>query len=196
MRLAELHKLIPPCCIPDGRVGDWYIETREITPEASAELAALHVSHGHEQYVAYSPPGRHKFLGYPRYDAVMNDTLAELELHETFVRAATGKVLITGLGMGLLPAALLRKPDVTRIEIVELEPDVIALVRPHLQDERIAVHQGDAYTFEPATQFDFAWHDLLYWNSTMSAAIRRLREHYRSHALAQFAWGEGTAWWR
>ena len=167
MRLEELHKLIPPCTIPDSQAGDWYIETR----------------------------GVHKYLGYPRYDNVMNDTPEEIALHETFVRAAYGRILITGLGLGLLPAALLRKPDVTRIEVVEIEQDVIALTRPYLQDERIVVHHGDAYMFEPQGQFDFAWHDLLYWDEPMSVAVRRLREHYRNHALAQFAWAEGEPWW-
>jgi hypothetical protein len=168
-RLAELHKLIPPCRVPDGRSGDWYIETR----------------------------GAHKHLGYPRYNDVMNDTIEELALHETFVRAASGKILITGLGLGLLPTALLLKPDVTRIDVVEIEPDVIALVGPHLQDDRLHIHQGDAYTWLPpaGTQFDFAWHDLIYWDEPMSVAIRRLREHYRPYALAQLAWAEGQPWW-
>lgn len=196
--LRELHKIIPPCLISDSQHGEWSIRTVEITPERSAELFDLQAAHGQDQYIAFTPPGSYKFLGYPRYDEVMNDTYAELALHERFVRAGTGRVLITGLGMGLLPSALLLKPEVTRIDIVELESDVIGLVRPHLNDERVHIHHADAFKFEPApgTIWDWAWHDLLYWDLTVAPSVAILKQRYAPFAKQQDAWGEGEPWFK
>lgn len=196
--LRELHEIVPPCRIPDGRCGDWYIETRAYTQEQSDDLLAR-AQDGNCGYIAWSPPGvDHKWLGYPRLAEAMSDTCSELSYNAPFVRTATGRVLITGLGLGILPAALLRKPEVTRIDVVELEADVIGLVKPHLQDERIVVHHADAFLWDPPlfSRWDFAWHSILYWDGLMSDLTRRLREKYRHHALAQLSWGEGSPWWR
>jgi hypothetical protein len=194
--LAELHKIIPPCRIPDSRFGDWSIRTVEISPHESAELFELQATLGADQYIAFTPPGQYKFLGYPRFDAVMNDTYAELALHERFVKAVTGKVLITGLGLGLLPTALLMKPGVTRIDIVELEADVIGLVRPHLNDERVFIHHADAFEFDPSGTWDWAWHDLLYWDLTVAQSVMLLKDRYAPFAKQQDAWGEGEPWFK
>lgn len=198
--IVDLLAVVPASTIPDGRCGGWYVETRKYTQEQSDELLAR-AQNGNCGYIAWSPPNMlHKWLGGPLLAEAMSDTCAELSYNAAFVRMATGRVLITGLGLGLLPAALLRKPEVTRIDIVELEADVIGLVKPHLQDERIVIHHADAFTwqlpFPHYMQWDFAWHSILYWGGLMSELTRQLRVKYREHTLAQLSWGEGTPWWR
>lgn len=196
--IGDLHKIVPASTIPDGRCGDWCIETRSYTREQSEDLLAR-AQDGDCGYIAWSPPGvDHKWLGRPGISEAMNDTCAELSYNAPFAQMAAGRVLITGLGLGLLPAALLRKQEITRIDIVELESEIIDLVRPHLQDERIAVHHADAFSWEPPPdlRWDFAWHSILYWDGLMSELTRRLRERYHHHALAQLSWGEGSPWWR
>jgi hypothetical protein len=106
----------------------------------------------------------HAFRNDADWIPVMSDTPAEILEHGTALNDATGRVLITGLGLGCLPHALLTKNDVTRIDIVEIDPDVIALTGPHLRDPRVHIHQASALAipelFERGTRFDYVWHDI------------------------------------
>jgi len=73
-----------------------------------------------------------------------------------------GRILVHGLGIGLILRFALALPNVRRIDVVELEQDVIDLVSRHYVDPRFHIHHGDARTFEwPAgTHWDVAWHDI------------------------------------
>jgi hypothetical protein len=106
----------------------------------------------------------HAFRNDADWIPVMSDTPAEILEHGTALNDATGRVLITGLGLGCLPHALLSRDDVTRIDIVEIDPDVIALTGPHLRDPRVHIHQASALAipelFERGTRFDYVWHDI------------------------------------
>jgi hypothetical protein len=94
---------------------------------------------------------------------IMSDTPAEIVEHALALNNATGNVLITGLGLGCLPHALLSKPDVTRIDIIEIDPDVIELTGAYFIDPRVHIHQGSAADLSavPADlRWDYAWHDI------------------------------------
>jgi spermidine synthase len=74
-------------------------------------------------------------------------------------RAAPGPpwaVAVGGLGLGCTTAALLADPRVGRVDVVELEPDLVAWVRQGrvaaglLDDPRVRVHVGDVLTVVPA----------------------------------------------
>jgi hypothetical protein len=63
--------------------------------------------------------------------------------------ACRGKVLVAGLGLGLILHHLVRNPHVTSIDVVEINPDVIALVKPMLpSDDRVTIHHDDALAYE------------------------------------------------
>lgn len=65
---------------------------------------------------------------------------------DSFAERSKGKVLVAGLGLGLVIHALVKNPQVTEIVVVERELDVIRLVGPHLpKDERIKVLHDDFY---------------------------------------------------
>lgn len=71
-------------------------------------------------------------------------------------------VLINGLGLGMAVKAAL-KHGVDRIDVVEIDPDVIALVGPEFASEpRVTIHQGDALKIKwpRNTSWTFAWHDI------------------------------------
>jgi hypothetical protein len=110
-----------------------------------------------------------------RWIPVMSDTPAEILEHGHALLRARGRVLITGLGLGCLPHALLTKPDVTSIDIIEIDPQVIRLTGKYLRDPRVTIHQGSAVdplaipTLAEAwtTQgWDYAWHDI--WSHVAS----------------------------
>src|SRR4029079_11249043 len=88
-------------------------------------------------------------------------------LHQAMNRKAR-RVLITGLGLGMVVAALLKMGHVEHIDVVEIDEDVIALVEPHYQalaaqaGKTLTVHHGDAYTlaWPKDARWDVAWHDV------------------------------------
>ena len=62
---------------------------------------------------------------------IMSNTPAEVNDHYKFIQKAQGKVLIGGLGLGMVLKCLLDKKDVMKVVVVEQSPDVIKLL-PHL----------------------------------------------------------------
>jgi hypothetical protein len=104
---------------------------------------------------------------------IMSDTPAEIEGHEEVIENAHGRVLVTGLGLGCIVSALLAKPDVDHITVIEIDRDVIALTGPYYEDDpRVTIVNADALGFaslvkpgvdyigESQLPFDYAWHDI------------------------------------
>lgn len=102
----------------------------------------------------------------------MSDTPAERRDHWPVVTEAmhqkAQRALINGLGLGMVVAALLHVESIKHIDIVEINPDVIALVGPHYHamalqlGKTIDIHEGDAYTirWDPTVRWDIAWSDI------------------------------------
>lgn len=111
---------------------------------------------------------------YRRGGLWMSDTPDERRDHYGFLldvhRAEAETVLISGMGLGMVLSALAVIPSVRRVTQVEIDPDVVALVEPHMQKvyaaagKELEVVLGDATT--PATtlpkgqRWDAAWHDI------------------------------------
>lgn len=139
-------------------------------------------------------------LGKDAWVPVMSDTPAEINEHGDAMDRAVGRVLVSGLGMGVLVSALLANPMVTHIDVVEIDPDVIDLTAPYYADEpRVTIHRGDAATIEwPAdARWDYAWHDI--WSNISDLNLdEETAEHgiaydtlfrkYDHRAMAQGAW--------
>jgi hypothetical protein len=63
---------------------------------------------------------------------------------QRLAEASVGRVLVIGLGLGLVVHHLVKNLKVTQIDVVEINPDVIELVEPLLpQDPRITVILGN-----------------------------------------------------
>ena len=61
---------------------------------------------------------------------------------------STGKVLVGGLGLGLIVHALLQNKDVAQIDVVEINPDVIALIKPRIPTaSNLQFHNDSIYAF-------------------------------------------------
>jgi hypothetical protein len=102
-------------------VGPWSVET-------------LHVERGDPTWtvcVAEGLPcveGVFTVLEHRDRGCVMADTPAEVAGALEFLEHAHGRVLISGLGLGVVPAFLLRFGDVESVDVIELDRDVIELV--------------------------------------------------------------------
>jgi hypothetical protein len=97
-----------------------------------------------------------------------------IEEHATFYH---GHVVVAGLGLGLIVHALAARPDVERVTVVEVEPDVITLVQPHLPTSaKVEVVSGDFWDWEG--QPDGVFYDLFVGDghALASEAVRTMIE--------------------
>lgn len=96
----------------------------------------------------------------------MSTQLQEIsQMHEP-VRTARGNVLIGGLGLGVIAHLIAAKKPVKRITVVEIEKDLIDLVKPFL-NSRIEIVHADLFDYlknVKSGQFDYAYFDI--WQST------------------------------
>jgi hypothetical protein len=93
----------------------------------------------------------------------MTDTPAEKRDHAEVVSVATGHCLVTGLGLGMVADAMADKHEVSKVTVIEINPDVIALVEPHLRNRhKIEVICADAHEWElpKGVRWDVIWHDI------------------------------------
>jgi hypothetical protein len=92
----------------------------------------------------------------------------EIESEEIGIRAGRGHVLILGLGLGWAAAATACLTAVTRVTIVERDPEVIALhqaldIFSQLGPEakaKVEIVEGDAFAYRPAESVDLMIPDI------------------------------------
>lgn len=101
----------------------------------------------------------------------MTVTPNEIATMAAEIGEARGNIAVLGLGLGYFAFMCARKPLVSRVTVVERDPDAIALFReqllPQFPDARkIQLIQADAFDYlavpDPAVDFVFAdlWHDV------------------------------------
>lgn len=191
-----------PHSIKPGDYGPWTIERRqandsilaEMTPRARSVLAS--VGYGMVGFPDYTLLRRHTIATLQQNggEVVMEDSWRELQRHLPIWLEAKGRVLITGLGLGCVVRGLLLNPEVEAIDVVELDPRIIALTKPTLDDPRVMIVQGDALKVAIWGEWDYAWHDL--WcepsadgSSRLQMLHAALMAKYRDHVrFKQGAW--------
>lgn len=89
----------------------------------------------------------------------MSDDVFLLRRDRKFCESAHGRILLTGLGLGLTARWLSMNPAVEYILVIEKSADVIKLVAPYLPPTKIDCLCADAYEFPTADQWDFVLHD-------------------------------------
>lgn len=117
----------------------------------------------------------------------------------TRARAVGGRVLVTGLGLGLVVKEILADPQsrapIDSVVVVERSADVIKLVASQLIAELgscVSIVEADAYTWvaDSGPPFDTVWHDI--WPDpmalTVDAEMAALRAHHAPWARWQGFW--------
>lgn len=124
----------------------------------------------------------------------MSDTPAEKRDHVEAVRAIEAleakRVLINGLGLGMVLAAALSFDHVEHVDVVEINPDVIKLVGPHYTaDKRVTIHQADAFvqakSWPTGTTWDVGWSDI--WRDIST-------DDLAGHAKLNRSYGRRCSW--
>lgn len=180
--------------LPEGTVGRATVEKVTVEDDEFDRIRAIISGSGR-----YAPAGTYTRLlvGGRLW---MSDTPDEKRDHLTAVLACSRpevrRVLINGLGLGMVVAAALTFDHIEHIDVVEADADVIALVAPHYEASgRVKVHHADAYeqckAWPKGTTWDVAWHDI--WINLCVdnlAEMARLHRSYGRRVGWQGSWGK------
>ena len=143
--------------LQEGKSGVWELKKFSVTKEEARFHALRCAINGYsERAVAEGEYWKLTRNGY----IVMSNTPAEVYDHINFIRAAKGKVLIAGLGLGMVLQEVLKKDSVTKVTVVEISEDVINLVAKSYQDPRLEIVNEDIFNFKPTEHYDFGWYDI------------------------------------
>jgi hypothetical protein len=171
--------------LPEGTHGSVAVERFEVVK--NVEWARLLVAG------RYCPEGHYTRL-MRNGELWMSDTPMEKRDHATAAFAINqmgGRVLIGGLGLGMILRVALLTPTVTEIDVVDIDHDVLALVGPHYA--KMAAELGKILTFHEAdvltikwpkgTRWSVAWFDIWpYGDTKFKAEMTKLRRSYGQRA--------------
>ena len=185
--------------VPEGKAGDWAVEKFAVTAEAEKweQLRAM-MNRGR-----YVPVGTYTGL-YRKNKTIMSDTPDEIRDHLGAIRMANGQVLINGLGLGVMLKAVLAKPEVAHVTVVEKASEVIGLVGTHyacLHKSRLTIVHDDAFTYKPpkGIRYGAVWHDI--WDDLCADNLPEMSNLHRKYGKRcdwQGSWGKDwiKAWTR
>lgn len=96
----------------------------------------------------------------------MSNARDEVDSQTPHVAAAYGHTVLMGAGMGIALYNLMAKKDVTRVTLVERDPQVIELLQKSADfehwpgAEKLHIEITDALTYIPASQVDYLYADI------------------------------------
>jgi len=170
--------------LPEGSKGPWKIE-KFVVPEKSIEQMRV-LWQGRDL-----DPGTYTRLLHEKRGLVMSDTPAEIGDCMEIILYAKGRVLINGLGLGMVVKALLQNEEVHHIDVVEIDKDLIDLVGSHYKDPRLTIYHADAFEFKPkkGERWDYVWHDI--WDNICAdnlEGMKKLHRKYGRRCKKQASW--------
>lgn len=167
--------------VPEGESGDWRVSRFDVN-EADASLHNMRESmHRSCRFInpgVYTRLTRHN-------NVIMSDTQAEIQDHrEPAIHAHNGRVLVNGLGIGVVLQAVLEEPTVEHLIVIEKSRDVIKLVADHWQKRygnRLTVVHADAFDWKPPknTRYCVVWHDI--WDSITADNLPEMHRLHRKY---------------
>jgi hypothetical protein len=97
----------------------------------------------------------------------MTTTLQETAQMADAARQLRGRVLVGGLGLGVIPWLLAHSMRVKNVTVIEIEKDLIELIRPYVPPFGVKVVHADLFEYVKTMgpgQFDTAFYDI--WQGT------------------------------
>jgi hypothetical protein len=177
--------------VPEGDIGIARLEHFEVSRSAS-ELSAFRGG------LSYVPEGRYAKL---IVDGVlmMSDTRMEKNSNYDALFAANGKVLISGLGMGMITVPICAKDEVESVLVLEKSQDVIDLIGPHIAHPKLTIICADCFEWQPpkGEKWDAIYHDI--WPEICEDNLKEIAKLKRKFArrlnrenpkCSQIAWME------
>jgi hypothetical protein len=160
--------------VPEGVSGIWKVSRFSVGAK-DAQWGALFGKGRHVPQGTYTALHRGGTI-------VMSDTPDEIRDHLFAVGAAKGHCLVVGLGLGMVAQAMLSKPEVEHVTIIEKSPDVIQLVGPWLSAKfpgRVTIIEADVLKWEPpkGARWDVAWFDI--WDNICADNLDEMKVLHR-----------------
>ena len=157
--------------VPEGSNGPWVIE----------RFTVDHVDFSSLRRGREAPVGQTFTRLKCGRTLVMSDTPAEMRDHMKPAWKAKGSCLINGLGIGMVLQAVLAKPEVTDVTVVEISQELIDLVAPHYADPRLTVVCADAFEFVPpkGKRYQMVWHDI--WDDICTDNLPEMAKLHRKY---------------
>jgi hypothetical protein len=191
--MRKISDLIPSVTVPEGESGPWQVRRFTVTDEGARWHNIRCMISGGAGAGRGIIPGKYTRLD-RNGEVIMSDTPAEKRDHYTAVSMAEGEVLINGLGIGMVLNACARKPEVTKVTVVEASADVIALCASHYRRKykrRVEIIHDDALAFTPpkGVTYGMVWHDI--WDSISEdnlPQMKTLHRRYGKRAIWQGSW--------
>jgi len=128
----------------------------------------------------------------------MSTSPMELESQELGCLAASGHVVVMGMGMGWAVANTALNPSVTHVTVVEYDPTILGIIRelgvleqlPAEAQAKIQIVQGDAYDYRPDQPVDLLMPDIWLWlmNDTRLAEVGRMAANCQPKQI--YFWGQ------
>lgn len=181
--------MIESVTVPEGTRGPWSVKRFSVESNSIGSLRAALKGRPIDE-------GEYTKLVHQRRGLIMSDTPAERRDHFSFVYQAKNHVLMNGLGIGMCLAAVLKKDEVTKATVVEIDADLIDLVGPHYtNDPRVEIICCDAskYQIPKNTRYGAVWHDI--WDAICEdnlPEMHRLHRKYGRHCDWQGSWARGS----
>jgi hypothetical protein len=183
--------------IPEGRSGPWRVERYTVSEEdARADALRAIISSQRGRFV---PPGTYTGLSHESEGLMMSDTPDEMRDHLAIYHEARrrgGRVLVHGLGLGMITQALLSEEGVGHVDVVEIDEDVISLVSPSFQGDvdsgRLTIHHADCFekSWPTGTRWSCVWHDC--WRDLSEGNLEEMKALHRKFGRRcdfQGSWG-------
>lgn len=150
--------------LPEGKTDNASLEYFTIS-DSEARMAVMKATYGRDYL------GRHIYAGdFVRLiinnQLMFTDTGGERYSNYEIVQNSHGKVLIAGLGLGMVLAAIVPKPEVKKVVVIEISQDVINLVEPHIRNylgkfsPKLEIVCSDIYDYVPTEKFNTIFFDI------------------------------------
>lgn len=162
--------------LKEASSGDWRIEKFTINNDEAKKYNIREAVNGRNRFIDSGTYWRLRHKG----EIIMSNTPAEIQDHLRFISKASGNILVAGLGLGMVLKALLEKQDVIHITVVEKSDDVIRLVAPFYDCDRVVIVHQDIFDYKPKEIFDYAWFDI--WTYISDANYKEMKRLNRKFA--------------
>ena len=180
--------------VPDGKLGDWEIDTFTISEHQAKEYNFGVIMFGTPE--ARIKEGTYKRLIHKEIGTVMSNTPMEIRDHRKLflnVKLLGGDILINGLGLGMALTKILTYENVTSVTVIEKSEEVIQLVSESFKDKRVSIIHADAMTYKPPVnkKYSVVWHDI--WNEKSADNLKEmgtLHRRYGRKCIWQGSWGK------
>lgn len=182
--MREFCRLDEKLVLPQ-QSGEWTLDIVKLT-EAQVRRAHMHAMYDREgfAYLDRFLKADYPYVVLKKGRTVwMSNTPLETFTNQEFLHQAKGKVFIAGLGIGLLITPLLEDPEVTSIDVVEIEPEVIEVwnkASADLDTSKLTIHQGNAFKpgeFLGDVKFNSLYFDI--WSTVCSDNYPETKELYK-----------------